>query len=105
MFYALPPLNQGCYLPIHRIIDDYFFLGFCQAGTSADISSKHDLIIGTPGPYTWRGTVFSNSIDFNIKDDKTWRHGPLVETNSPVDKYSYLGKEEKIFSFKIFIDS
>ncbi|XP_053209007.1 integrin alpha-PS1-like [Panonychus citri] len=65
--------------------------GFCQAGTSADISSANDIIIGSPGPYTWRGTVFTNSIKFALRDDKTWYMGPVQESTSVVDKYSYLG--------------
>lgn len=66
-------------------------IGYCQAGTSGEISEDYDIVIGTPGPYTWRGTLFTNSIRFNIRDDRTWYMGPLVEHSSPVDKYSYLG--------------
>lgn len=66
--------------------------GYCQAGTSVDISEDHDIVIGSPGPYTWRGTIFTNSIRFAIRDDKTWYFGPLLENTSPVDKYSYLGE-------------
>ncbi|GIY96147.1 integrin alpha-PS1 [Caerostris extrusa] len=65
--------------------------GYCQAGTSADISEDHKLVIGSPGPYTWRGTVFVNSVKFGIRDDKTWYYGPLLDEIAPVDKYSYLG--------------
>lgn len=39
-------------------------LGLCQAGTSVDISSSMDLIIGAPGPYTWRGTLFTNVLEY-----------------------------------------
>lgn len=50
-------------------------------------------MIGTPGPYTWRGTVFVISVSENfLNRDKTIYHGPLLEHESPVDKYSYLGK-------------
>ncbi|KAH9493727.1 Itga7p, partial [Dermatophagoides farinae] len=65
--------------------------GFCQAGTSGEISKNFEILIGSPGPYTWRGTVFSNNIRYSIKDDKTWYMGPVIEGKSPVDKYSYLG--------------
>lgn len=52
-------------------------------------------MIGTPGPYTWRGTVFVISVSENFLDrDKTIYHGPLAEHESPVDKYSYLGKSK-----------
>lgn len=36
--------------------------GFCQAGTSGEITKNFEILIGSPGPYTWRGTVFSNNI-------------------------------------------
>ncbi|UXI15735.1 serine/threonine-protein kinase/endoribonuclease IRE1-like [Sarcoptes scabiei] len=65
--------------------------GFCQAGTSGEISKNYEILIGSPGPYTWRGTVFANNIRFSIRDDKTWYMGPVIEGKSPVSKYSYLG--------------
>lgn len=65
--------------------------GFCQAGTSIDISEESDIVMGAPGPYTWRGTVFKNSIRLGIRDDRRWYMGPVLEDTSPVDKYSYLG--------------
>ncbi|UYV76284.1 ITGA7 [Cordylochernes scorpioides] len=65
--------------------------GYCQAGTSGDISEDANIVIGAPGPYTWRGTVFTNSIHFRMRDDKTWNLGPLLDDVAPVDKYSYLG--------------
>lgn len=65
--------------------------GYCQAGTSGDLSKDHELVIGSPGPYTWRGTVFVNSVKFGLKDDKMWYFGPLLDDNAPVEKYSYLG--------------
>ncbi|XP_035223248.1 integrin alpha-PS1-like isoform X2 [Stegodyphus dumicola] len=65
--------------------------GYCQAGTSADISEDHKLVIGSPGPFTWRGTVFVNSVKFGIRDDKNWYYGPLLDDEAPVEKYSYLG--------------
>lgn len=73
--------------PTNKAHEQY---GYCQAGTSGDVSNDHEIIIGTPGPFTWRGTVFTNSITFQIRDDKQWYSVPL-ENNSPVDKYSYLG--------------
>lgn len=49
-------------------------------------------LIGTPGPYTWRGTVFAVSVsDDFLRRDKTLYYGPLNKDHSPVDKYSYLG--------------
>ena len=35
--------------------------GYCQAGTSAILLADKTALIGTPGPYTWRGTVFAVS--------------------------------------------
>ncbi|RWS30056.1 integrin alpha-ps-like protein [Leptotrombidium deliense] len=78
-----PCLNR----PVAKAHEEF---GFCQAGTSGDISEDSEIIIGAPGPYTWRGTIFKNSVKFSIRDDKTWYFGPL-DTASPVDKYSYLG--------------
>ncbi|KAG8229480.1 hypothetical protein J437_LFUL010054 [Ladona fulva] len=65
--------------------------GFCQAGTSGAIVQE-DMILGAPGPYTWKGTLFVTSIAENyLTRDKTTYLGPLQENSSPVDKYSYLG--------------
>ena len=33
----------------------------CQAGTSAALLPDRTALIGTPGPHTWRGTVFAVS--------------------------------------------
>ena len=60
--------------------------------SSVWLFKENTIIIGTPGPFTWRGTVFTNSVPFRIKDDKRWYFGPVMEDSSPVDKYSYLGK-------------
>jgi len=49
-------------------------------------------LIGSPGPFTWRGTVFAFSIadDFLFRD-KTHYYVPVKSGDAPVDKYSYLG--------------
>lgn len=79
---------EPCYnRPIGKAHEEY---GYCQAGTSGHVSQDNEIIIGTPGPYTWRGTVYTNSISFQIRDDKQWYAVP-VEHQSPVEKYSYLG--------------
>lgn len=71
--------------------EDY---GFCQAGTSGAMLDDGTMIIGTPGPITWRGTIFVISVDGEyLKRDKNHYYGPHSEQTSPVDKYSYLGKE------------
>ncbi|XP_068244696.1 integrin alpha-3-like isoform X2 [Palaemon carinicauda] len=65
--------------------------GFCQAGTSG-LLLEDEAVLGVPGPYTWRGTVHTSNIsdDFLLRD-KTQYFGPVTESDSPVDKYSYLG--------------
>lgn len=49
-------------------------------------------LIGSPGPYTWRGTMFVLSIvgDFLARDKAVYL-GPLNDKPEPIDKYSYLG--------------
>lgn len=66
--------------------------GYCQAGTSAILTEDNTALIGSPGPFTWRGTVFALSIedDFLFRD-KTHYHTAVTEDSSPVDKYSYFG--------------
>ncbi|KAJ9584377.1 hypothetical protein L9F63_021271, partial [Diploptera punctata] len=74
--------------PTNRAHEQY---GYCQAGTSGLLMDDM-AVIGSPGPYTWRGTVFVISVsDSYLTRDKTIYHGPLLEHESPVDKYSYLG--------------
>ena len=68
--------------------------GFCQAGTSAILTEDQTALIGAPGPYTWRGTVFAYSVeDDYLFRDKTHYHIPVREGEAPVDKYAYLGKQ------------
>ena len=66
--------------------------GYCQAGTSGLLTDDDSAVIGLPGPYTWRGTVFAVNIsDSFLHRDKTQYLGPVTAPTSPVDKYSYLG--------------
>ncbi|XP_031627907.1 integrin alpha-PS1 isoform X2 [Contarinia nasturtii] len=66
--------------------------GYCQVGTSGALMEDGTLILGTPGPFTWRGTIFVISGDGDyLKRDKNHYYGPHLEHTSPVDKYSYLG--------------
>lgn len=50
------------------------------------------VVIGTPGPYTWRGTLYVSTVseDFIYKDTVVY-NTPMQE-DSPVNKYSYLGE-------------
>lgn len=67
--------------------------GYCQAGTSGALLPDGTAIMGAPGPYTWRGTIFVNQVDGDfLTRDKTMYMGPLRDPEpDPVDKYSYLG--------------
>lgn len=68
--------------------------GYCQAGTSGILLEDSTMILGTPGPFTWRGTIFVISIGGEyLKRDKMHYYGPHNDQNAPVEKYSYLGKE------------
>jgi hypothetical protein len=68
--------------------------GYCQAGTNGFLTPDDDVaLIGAPGPYTWRGTVYAYNISDNfLERDKTKYYVPVQEKESPVDKYSYLGE-------------
>ncbi|XP_063233340.1 integrin alpha-PS1 isoform X2 [Bacillus rossius redtenbacheri] len=74
--------------PVNKAHEQY---GYCQAGTSG-VLLNDTAVIGTPGPYTWRGTVYVISVsDDYLSRDKTMYYGPLSDLDYPVDKYSYLG--------------
>jgi integrin alpha 7 len=50
------------------------------------------MVLGTPGLYTWRGTIFVIAVGGEyLKRDKTNYYGSHTDSTSPVDKYSYLG--------------
>ncbi|KRT85352.1 hypothetical protein AMK59_1735 [Oryctes borbonicus] len=66
--------------------------GVCQAGTSLALLQDGTALIGSPGPYTWRGTMFVQTIVGSYLDrDRSVYLGPLEDTSEPIDKYSYLG--------------
>lgn len=74
------------------ITRDHEEYGYCQVGTSGTLLEDDTMLLGTPGPFTWRGTVYVTSFDENfLRRDKNMYYGPHFEQNSPVDKYSYLG--------------
>ena len=100
--------NVDCFFVFYFIIFFFFpFLcraheqfGYCQAGTSGMLLDDDTALIGTPGPYTWRGTMFAVSVsDDFLHRDKTLYYGPLTQDHSPVDKYSYLGMAIFLFLF------
>uniref|UniRef100_A0AAR5QAR5 Integrin alpha-2 domain-containing protein n=1 Tax=Dendroctonus ponderosae TaxID=77166 RepID=A0AAR5QAR5_DENPD len=75
-------------LPTEKLHQQY---GFCQIGTSISFVGDSALV-GAPGPYTWRGTLFSQVVEGSFIDrDKTIYRGPLNDNPLPIDKYSYLG--------------
>lgn len=75
--------------PTNRAHEEY---GYCQAGTSGTLLDDGSMVLGTPGPYTWRGTIFVISLESEfLKRDKTNYYSPHQDQDSPVDKYSYLG--------------
>lgn len=67
--------------------------GYCQVGTSLALLNDGTALMGSPGPFTWRGTIFAIEVGGEYIDrDKTVYIGPLSETPEPIDKYSYVGK-------------
>ncbi|XP_058978100.1 integrin alpha-PS1 isoform X2 [Musca domestica] len=73
---------------VQRAHEDY---GFCQVGTSGALLDDNTMVLGTPGPYTWRGTVFVTEIGGEyLERDKNMYYGDHSDT-STIEKYSYLG--------------
>jgi len=58
-----------------------------------------DLLIGAPGPYNWRGTVFKNRIKQSLNDPSKWYQSPVEDPlpgaegmpEPATNYYSYLG--------------
>lgn len=69
--------------------------GYCQAGTSASLFDDDTMLIGSPGPYTWRGVIFVTSfLEDYLKRDKTMyysKHEEESRFDEKLKKYSYLG--------------
>lgn len=75
--------------PVEKLHQQY---GFCQVGTSLAVLEDGFAILGSPGPFTWRGTIFAKHVVGEYLDkDKTNYRGPLNDNPEPIDKYSYLG--------------
>lgn len=75
------------------IFSEHQEFGYCQVGTSLALLDDGTALMGSPGPFTWRGTVFAIEVGGNYIDrDKTVYIGPLSETPEPIDKYSYVGE-------------
>ncbi|KYB25676.1 integrin alpha-PS1 isoform X2 [Tribolium castaneum] len=75
--------------PVEKLHQQY---GYCQVGTSLAFLSDDFVLMGSPGPYTWRGTIFAkNVVGSFLERDKTVYRGPLNDQDTPIAKYSYLG--------------
>lgn len=87
-----PILHSTIYIYFPSIRQHEEF-GYCQAGTSSFLLQDGTLILGSPGPYTWRGTIFiiDTNEDF-LKRDQHVYLAPYSQSTSPVEKYSYLGQ-------------
>ncbi|XP_012275249.1 integrin alpha-PS1 [Orussus abietinus] len=73
--------------------------GYCQAGTSGILTSEDRVVIGTPGPHTWRGTLYLFTVsDEFLSRDNTVYNAPMQDS-SPVSKYSYLGMSVTVGNF------
>ncbi|XP_015438656.1 PREDICTED: integrin alpha-PS1 [Dufourea novaeangliae] len=73
--------------------------GYCQAGTSGILTAEDRVVIGTPGPHTWRGTLYLFTIsDEFLTRDNTVYNAPMQDS-SPVSKYSYLGMSVTVGNF------
>lgn len=67
--------------------------GYCQAGTSGILTPADDyVVIGTPGPQTWRGTLYVMAVSEDFFNKDTVIYSSPMQEESPVSKYSYLGK-------------
>ena len=58
-----------------------------------------DILIGSPGPYNWRGTVFSNTLHSNLSVFRMWHQSPVEDLakdqqgpGPATGYYSYLGE-------------
>lgn len=61
-------------------------------GTSSSLLEDDMLILGSPGPYTWRGTIFAQDVrEDMLERDNVVYMAPVADGASPVEKYSYLG--------------
>ena len=80
------------------IINNYFNncraheqYGYCQAGTSGIFTSEDRVVIGTPGPLAWRGTLYVSTVSDDVLNrDNTIYHAPM-EKKPFLSMYSYLG--------------
>lgn len=66
--------------------------GVCQAGTSGTLLDDGTVVLGAPGVFTWRGSLFTKNVAGNyLRRDKNIYYTPHEGQDPPIDKYSYLG--------------
>ena len=67
--------------------------GVCQAGTSGTLLDDGEVIVGAPGVFTWRGSLYSKAVAGGsyLQRDKNIYYTPHEGSSPPIDKYSYLG--------------
>ncbi|KAG5684851.1 hypothetical protein PVAND_014061 [Polypedilum vanderplanki] len=66
--------------------------GVCQAGTSGTLLDDGTVVVGAPGVFTWRGSLFTKEVAGSyLKRDKNIYYTPHEGLNPPIDKYGYLG--------------
>ncbi|XP_058799124.1 integrin alpha-PS1 isoform X2 [Phymastichus coffea] len=83
--------------PTARAHEQY---GYCQAGTSGALEPSGDYaLIGTPGPHTWRGTLYVTSVSDAFFSKDTVVYSSPMQDESPVSKYSYLGMSVTVGDF------
>lgn len=81
-------------LPISIAFREHEEFGYCQVGTSSSLLADDTMILGSPGPYTWRGTIFTQDTkDSIIERDHAVYMAPVEDGVTAVEKYSYLGKK------------
>ncbi|XP_015182230.1 PREDICTED: integrin alpha-PS1 isoform X2 [Polistes dominula] len=92
-----PDLKKPCSgKPTNKAHEQF---GYCQAGTSGVFTSEDRVVIGTPGPHTWKGTLYLFTVsDEFLSRDNTVYNVPMQD-NSPVNKYSYLGMSVAVGNF------
>ncbi|XP_011505968.1 PREDICTED: integrin alpha-PS1 [Ceratosolen solmsi marchali] len=74
--------------------------GYCQAGTSGVLTSTDNYaVIGTPGPHTWRGTLYVITVSDDFIHKDTVVYSSPMQEDSPVSKYSYLGMSVTVGDF------
>ncbi|KAL0883105.1 hypothetical protein ABMA27_016566 [Loxostege sticticalis] len=75
--------------PVAREHEEF---AFCQVGTSSSFLEDDTILMGSPGPYAWRGTIFTQDANDDVlARDHVVYMAPVVDGASPVEKYSYLG--------------